>query len=259
MRSKDIIATLDALAGFGIEHMDDEKRQMYSLPPAERSQQKLEEAERVVQDPTEFVKQKFHTKPQFKHLGKDFMNNVASLIVSDPEKFFASGLYRVRSMAKFLNNSDAGYRNVVLAGVRRVINKLNQELDEEYAKYILTELKLHRIMVNDPVMNGLMKHLKYALEFSGLDTDDPEVSAELNKLNKRAENIIKSLVSLANRLDKLGYYELADEVDQMMTSPLSDEQNDEENVEEILGLLQSAGYDISKLIQPVQGKIGVLL
>jgi len=163
-----------------------------NLSPAEKHERTKQEAEETLErGPIEYVDRGFHNvRPPYKHLSEKFINGVAELISEEPEKFFAAGLHRKRSIQKFLDNSKVGFNNMVVGGVRRILQKLKLELDPEYAEYVLMDLKLHRVMMKDQYgslpMSALMKPLRYAIEFSGLDTKDPRIKPEYDKLVARS-------------------------------------------------------------------------
>jgi len=71
-------------------------------------------------------------------------------------------------------------------------------------------------------------------------------------------NVLETLMLLANSLDKKGQFELADEVDAIIKQAFFDESapdqieavEPESDVEEVIALLQDAGYDTSHLPNP---------
>lgn len=174
MHSTDDIMKIfqEKIAAFDAEHAE-KHREMYDMPPQERSKYKRQQAEEALETgPVEFMQGKYHTKAQFADLGPKWVEGIANLILSDPEKMFESGLYRNKTFAKFLDNTDKGKKNFVLAAARAIIR--SNPVDA------LTKYKFYDIKLLNPLSWGLYQMLKRA----NIDLNNSMVKNDMRALAK---------------------------------------------------------------------------
>lgn len=170
-----------------------EQQKMYNMPPKERTQYKREQAEQAVGNPVEYMKQKFHTNPQYADLGPKWIEGIVKIIFDDPGLFFASKIYLNKTFGNILDKKAQEIENEVA----RTNKREPKEIEQGRGRDNFIKLAARAIIKSDPLsalntykfqnmtlLNKLSLELYTTLKKSNANLNASETKGNFRKLIK---------------------------------------------------------------------------